>query len=120
MAILLLPFPISVELTADGNFGYGVDYAYAEKGRGRGGDDDDNSGSGSGNDDDDNDGRDRDRRGSEQREGTLADLHLRYANGWDERILNGRYRLVDPQGRTVANRRATHEDLARMRALVGQ
>ena len=50
----------------------------------------------------------------------IANLHLRYANGWDEQILNGTYRLVDPQGRTVADRRATPDDLARMRALVGQ
>ena len=51
---------------------------------------------------------------------TVADLHLRYANGWDERILNGQYRLIDPQGRTVSIRAATPDDLARMRALVGQ
>ena len=52
--------------------------------------------------------------------GVIANLHLRYSNGWDERILNGRYILVDPEGRTVTRRAATAKDLERMRAAVTQ
>jgi hypothetical protein len=44
---------------------------------------------------------------------------LRYGNGWDEQIRNGRYILNDPKGRNVTNRRATMEDLRRMRSAVG-
>lgn len=46
-------------------------------------------------------------------------LHLRYSNGWQEWVRDGRYRLIDPQGRTVSDRRATANDLARMRTAAG-
>jgi hypothetical protein len=87
-------------------------------------DDDDNSGSGNRNDDsDDDDDNDSgsgitSSAGGGASRGKVANLHLRYANGWDEQILNGTYRLIDPQGRTVSNRRATQKDLVRMRELV--
>ena len=48
-----------------------------------------------------------------------GNLHLRYPNGWDEQILNGRYILIDPKGRKVTNRRATMDDLDRMRDAAG-
>ena len=37
-----------------------------------------------------------------------------YANGWAERIRDGRYELIDPYGRTVVRRPATAEDRARV------
>jgi hypothetical protein len=40
-----------------------------------------------------------------------------YANGWAERIEDGRYELIDPYGRTVARRPATAEDMARVAGL---
>jgi hypothetical protein len=46
----------------------------------------------------------------------LQRLHLRYANGWDERVAGGRYRLTDPKGQVVTDRVARPEDLERMRA----
>jgi hypothetical protein len=46
-------------------------------------------------------------------------LHLQYSNGWEESVANGRYTLVDPQKRTVADRKATQSDFARMRAVAG-
>lgn len=52
-------------------------------------------------------------------ERVTATLHLRYANGWDERVARGRYRLTDPKGRVVKDRVARPDDLVRMRAQVG-
>lgn len=80
------------------------------------------------NDDDDVEDEDQDdggRSGNDQAQeshnsqGVPENLHLRYANGWDERILNGRYILIDPEGRTVTNRRATMGDQTRMRDAAG-
>ena len=38
-------------------------------------------------------------------------------DGWIERIVRGRYELIDQQSRVVVRRRATAGDLARMDAL---
>ena len=103
---------------------------------GSGGDDDDNSGSGSsgsGSGGDDNSGSGSRSSGSgssgsgsgggfadDQRGGSDDDMDLRYINGWRERIQNGRYRLTDPKGRVVSDRRARPDDLLRMRGALGQ
>jgi hypothetical protein len=42
------------------------------------------------------------------------EAEVRYANGWAERIKDGRYELIDPYGRTVVRRPATAEDMARV------
>ncbi len=42
------------------------------------------------------------------------EAELSYANGWAERIKDGRYELIDPYGRTVVRRRATADDIARV------
>ncbi|MGB5559074.1 MAG: hypothetical protein WBN04_13825 [Paracoccaceae bacterium] len=83
---------------------------------GSGSDDDDNSGSGSGSSGSGSGGDDD--RG--QRGGSDDDMDLRYINGWRERIQNGRYRLTDPKGRVVSDRRARPDDLLRMRGALGQ
>ena len=99
-------------------------------------DDSDNSGSGSGNsgsgssDDDDDDDDYSTSAGentpqvttsqpSNQSSRVPENLHLRYPNGWDEKIRNGRYILTDPKGRTVTNRPAAFSDLERMRDIAG-
>ena len=141
IAALLVPFPITVTSLPTGWVLIGVDLAHADQGRGRGGDDDrdddddddddDRSGRRGGDDRDDDssdrdDGqRDRTRRSTQSDAGQSsgferpANLHLRYPNGWDEQILDGRYRLLDPEGRKVADRVATMKDLERMRAAAG-
>lgn len=109
------------------------------RGRGRGGDDDhddredrddESSGPGRGGDDDDEVRRgsgDRDGRGesdtstvtssSSGRAPSLPDIMVLYPDGWAERIVSGRYELIDPQSRPVIGRAATEEDFARMMAL---
>ncbi|MDH3264791.1 MAG: hypothetical protein OEM24_12435 [Paracoccaceae bacterium] len=42
------------------------------------------------------------------------EAELRHANGWVERIKDGRYELIDPYGRTAVRRPATSEDRARV------
>jgi hypothetical protein len=42
---------------------------------------------------------------------------VRYADGWVERIVGGRYELIDHQSRLVVRRDATSDDFARMIAL---
>ena len=149
VSLLLILFPGIIWSTSDGVLTFGVSYAFAESGSGssgsggggsnsgsgssNSGSGSSNSGSGSSNsgsghddDDDDDDDRDgddkddKDRRRSAERLGPLANMHLRYKNGWDEKILNGRYSLVDPHGHKVADRPARTKDLNRMRAAVGQ
>ena len=103
------------------------------RGRGRGGDDDDDdrdddsSGPGRGGDHDDEvrsgpgDRGDSDTStvtsSSGGRAPSLRDITVLYPDGWTERIVSGRYELIDPQGRLVANRAATGDDFARMIAL---
>jgi hypothetical protein len=135
--LLMLPFSFAAEKSVDGTLLFGLNYAHAEKGSGRDGDgsDDDNSGKSGDDDDDDNSGEDDDDDDSgndnasnndagdnkkSKRRVRLQNLHLRYPNGWDEKIHNGRYHLKDPMGRTVIRRRATQEDMIRMRAAVGK
>jgi hypothetical protein len=90
-------------------------------GSGRGGDDgnddSDRSGSGSGRDDDrsDSDGGSSD--GSGDARQRLRDIAVYYPDGWIERIVAGRYELIDHQSRLVVARTATSEDFARMIAL---
>jgi hypothetical protein len=115
-------------------------------GPGRGGDDhgghggdDDNSGPGNGGDRGDDDGGDGDRRGGDNdrdddgRRGAHhidpatgakievegGNIEIVYPNGWKEELENGRYELRDPSGRTVVERPATAEDIARLQALAG-
>lgn len=141
-SLLLLPFPVSFD--KDGHWLFGAPAAHAKgdgdgddgDGDGDDGGDDDNSGRGN-SDDDDRSGRqsrggdekaDRARknkphatmdRGSRQTGNRPQNLHLKYPNGWDERIRNGRYTLIDPHRRKVADRAATFEDYRRMRTVAG-
>ena len=91
------------------------------RGRGRGG--------GDGPDDRDDQGRPGGH-GSGAREGTptsgggsrgpgqrLRDVTVRYSDGWVERIVSGRYELIDHQSRLVVRRTATADDFTRMIAL---
>jgi hypothetical protein len=107
------------------------------RGRGRGGDDDDHddlddrdddgSGPGRGGNDDEEirsrpgDGGDSDTSIVTSSSGGRAPspqyITVLYPDGWTERIVSGRYELVDPQSRLVANRAATGDDFARMIAL---
>lgn len=59
------------------------------------------------------DGGDRPRR--IERDGD--DIAVTYANGWREAVEAGRYLMKDPFSRTVVNRPATADDLARLGAL---
>ncbi|TNC49805.1 hypothetical protein FHG66_09830 [Rubellimicrobium rubrum] len=91
------------------------------RGRGRGGDD--------GPDDRDDHGRAGGqgpgaREGSPTSEGgsrdngqRLRDVTVRYSDGWVERIVSGRYELIDHQSRLVVRRTATADDFTRMIAL---
>ena len=47
----------------------------------------------------------------------LRDITVRYPDGWMERIVGGRYELIDHQSRLVVRRAATAGDFARMIAL---
>lgn len=147
LSLIVLFFPISWSLDDDGEWVIGADAARADDDDddddgddddddGDEDDDDDGDEDDDDDDDDDDDGDDDDDdenggggsnlavenggalpQGSDQR--VPENLHLRYPNGWDERIRNGRYILVDPEGRTVTNRRATMGDLDRMRDAAG-
>jgi hypothetical protein len=129
LSLIFVAFPIDVGGTGDGFWPFGISAAYAESGPGRdgnGGGDDDRRGRGGdddGDDDDQDDGDDPDRSSSEWSDSRLLgpefNISLQYANGWREWIDHGRYVLVDPFGRTVANRQASRDDVARMRALLG-
>ncbi len=47
-------------------------------------------------------------------------VEIRYTNGWKEELENGRYELKNASNRTVVERRATAEDIARMNGLAGR
>lgn len=47
-------------------------------------------------------------------ERSAGGIEVTYADGWREELENGRYELKDAQGRTVVERRATDQDLARL------
>lgn len=107
--------------------------------------DDDNSGPGSRDDRDDDDrdegpddwDRDDDDRGGDEQDGDERDrddsrdgpgrgreggrpprdITVLYPDGWTERIVGGRYELLDHQSRLVVRRAATAEDFGRMIAL---
>jgi len=100
---------------------------------GSGGGDSDNSGSGSsgsgrsGSDDRDSDDDDGDddnggRHGAEhvdpatgaKVEASGSSIEVRYANGVKEELENGRYEMKDASGRTIVERVATPEDIARL------
>lgn len=140
LASALIPFQFEFTAGSDGDWSIGLRPAHAESGSGRDGNDDNGRGRGRGrggdddrddddkddNDDDDddrNDNRDttpnRDRQ-SNARLGAEFNITLQYTNDWQEWVKDGRYVLIDPKGRTVANRRASRDDVARMRSLVGQ
>lgn len=78
-----------------------------------------NSGSGSSNSGSGSQGNGKSSAGPRLQEVGL-NLHLTYSNGWEEEILNGRYELKDPQGRTVSRRSATKVDYGRMREAARQ
>lgn len=98
-------------------------------GHGRGGDDggnrggDDNGGN-RGNDDppgDDNGGRHGahhiDSATGAKVEVSRNSIEVRHANGVKEELENGRYEMKDARGRTIVERTATAEDIARMNGL---
>lgn len=133
--LLLFPFPITGSYDQDGKWVFGVTSARADSDDDDDDDDDDDrddKDDRNDNDvhDDDDDDRDDDRadpnrpsatpgRPSSQNSDRPENLHLRYPNGWDEKIRSGRYILIDPEGRTVTNRAATFADLDRMRDVAG-
>jgi len=107
----------------DDNSGHGGDGGDGDDGDdnsghgGDGGDGDDNSGHGDDGPGDDNGGDGGDRSG--QRIGNdrpIADITLLYSDGWVERIVNGRYELIDQLNRQVIARTATQQDFLRMAA----
>ncbi len=132
LGILIAAFPIRFDITAKTDLTVGFPFAYA-KGSDDGGGGSDNSGPGNGRDggldnsgrgnggddgDDDNSGP-----GNNSYDGRISsddNVEIEYANGWQEWIRNGRYRLTDPKGRTVSNRWARPDDLARLRRLLDQ
>ncbi len=142
LSLVLVPFRFEFGAETDGVWSIGLRPAYAESGSGRDGDDDKGRGRGRGrggddrNDDDDDDGdsdddRDDDRdndsnddasgdRQSNAGLGSEFNISLQYTNGWREWVKDGRYVLIDPEGRTVANRPASYGDVTRMRDLAGQ
>jgi hypothetical protein len=100
---------------------------------GGGGDSDDGDGGGSGSGRDDDRGRDGDRRDEDdsgrrksedygphgERIETAGDrMEIFYPDGYSETLERGRFRLRDPRGRTVIERRATPEDFSRVKSLM--
>jgi hypothetical protein len=88
-------------------------------------DGDDNSGPGGGGDDDGHgndygypDGHYVDRDTGARIEIDGRKIEIVYPDGWKEELENGIFELKDPSGRTVIERRATREDVARLRAIV--
>jgi hypothetical protein len=113
----------------DDNSGPGGDDGGDDDNSGPGGDD--NRGPGGGGDDGDgadDDGHDDDfgrRDGHHIDAATGAKIEVEggkieivYPDGWKEELENGIFELKDPSGRTVIERRATREDVARLRAIV--
>lgn len=142
LSSVIVPFQFEFGAETDGVWSFGLRPAFAESGSGRGGDDDKGRGRGRGrgrggdddrddrDDDDDNDrndNRDDDRNDDSSRDrqrnailGSESNISLQYTNVWREWVKDGRYVLIDPEGRTVANRPASREDVTRMRDLAGQ
>ena len=135
LGLLIAPLPIKFEGLPEHRLSVGFSFAHAESGSGSGGEDnsgsgsegDDNSGSGGGGDDnsgsgngsndatqDDNTSGSRSGDQTSRRMGTESNIEYRYTNGWQERVLNGRYRLTDPKGRIVKDRFARPDDLTRI------
>lgn len=48
------------------------------------------------------------------------DVIVEYTDGWTEAVERGRYRLTDRYGHVAVNRKATEDDIARLRALAGR
>lgn len=92
--------------------GGGDDRDEDHSGPGRGGSGGDRSGPGGG---DDSGGRSS--YGSRGEGQGPRDIAVYYPDGWIERIVAGRYELIDHQRRLVVARPATAEDFARMIAL---
>jgi len=92
-------------------------------GPGREGDDGGNSGPGRGGDEGGNrpgGGDDRGRHHVDPATGAKVEvegskIEIVFPDGWKEELENGIYELKDPSGRTVVERPATPEDVARMR-----
>jgi hypothetical protein len=114
-----------------GNSGHGGGDDDGDDNSGRGGGDDDegdsgeNSGPGGGDDDDryENDfgypdGHYVDGDTGARIEVDGGKIKIVYPDGWKEELENGIFELKDPSGRTVIERRATGEDVARLRAIV--
>lgn len=83
-------------------------------------DDDDDDDVDDGDDDDDDDGGGGGGNGGASTDGAdrrIDDIIVRYSDGWVERIIGGRYELIDNLERRVILRAATWEDYARMAAL---
>ena len=118
----------------DDNGGHGGDDGGGDDNGGHGGGDgtDDNGGPGGGdddggreddNDDDENafghpDGHYLDGATGAKIEVGGGKIEIMYPDGWKEELENGIFELKDPSGRTVIERRATREDVARLRAIV--
>lgn len=62
-------------------------------------------------------GSDSDNSGSGPSAGTSIELRVRYEDGFEEFVRDGVYWLVDGRGRLVVSRRATSDDIARMRPM---
>jgi hypothetical protein len=114
------------------NSGHGSDNSgHGGDNSGPGGDDnsgpggDDNSGPGGGDDDDGHendlgysDGHYVDGDTGARIEIDGGKIEIVYPDGWKEELEDGIFELKDPSGRTVIERRATGEDVARLRAIV--
>lgn len=49
---------------------------------------------------------------------SLPDISVRHKRGMTEAVVNGRYIMKDPRGRTIVNRQATKPDRRRIEALL--
>jgi hypothetical protein len=109
----------------DDNSGSGSDNSGPGGGDDGGNGGDNNSGPGGGDDDGDNDDDDSGRSDGRYIDGATGarievdggNIEIVYPDGWKEELENGIFELKDPAGRTVIERRATREDVARLRAI---
>jgi hypothetical protein len=115
----------------DGGSGGGDNSGHGSDNSGPGGGDnsgpggDDNSGPGGG-DDDGGHGNDFGHSDGHYVDGDTGarieidggNIEIVYPDGWKEELENGIFELKDPSGRTVIERPATGEDVARLRAIV--
>jgi hypothetical protein len=114
----------------DGGSGGSDNSGHGSDNSGHGGDNsgpggDDNSGPGGGDDDDGHendlgysDGHYVDGDTGARIEIDGGKIEIVYPDGWKEELEDGIFELKDPSGRTVIERRATGEDVARLRAIV--